>query len=202
MHTWRPGMNVQVDELINNATHWKEEFAELRKIILDCGDSELEETIKWGQPCYSIQGKNIVLIHGFKEYCALLFFKGALLPDPQSLLVFQSEHVQASRQIRFKNLGEIHKLAPLLKGYVRQAVEIERSGAKIDFKKTSEFPIPEEFRKVLNDTPELKSAFESLTPGRQRAYLLFFASPKLSATRESRIAKHIPRILAGKGLND
>jgi len=195
-------MNPKVDELLNATKKWKEEFTALRKIILDCGDCGLEEEVKWGQACYSFKGKNVVLIHGFKEYCALLFFKGALLPDPRNILVIQSDNVQASRQIRFTGLAEILELAPTLKEYIRQAVEVEKSGQKVEFKKTSEFEMALEFQRRLDADPALKAAFEALTPGRQRAYLLFFAAPKQSSTRESRIEKSIPRILDGMGLND
>ncbi len=195
-------MNPKVDELLSGTKKWKDEFAALREIILDCGECGLEEELKWGQPCYTFQGKNVVLIHGFKEYCALLFFKGALIPDPRGILVIQTDNVQASRQIRFTSLKEIVELAPVLKEYIRQAVEVEKSGQKVEFKKTSEFKVPEEFQRRLSEDPVLKAAFEALTPGRQRAYLLFFAAPKQSATRESRIEKSIPRILDGIGLND
>lgn len=195
-------MNPKVDELLNGTKKWKEEFSALRRIILDCAECGLEEELKWGQPCYSFKAKNVVLIHGFKEYCALLFFKGALLPDPRKILVIQTDNVQASRQIRFTSLAEIVELAPTLKEYIRQAVEVEKSGQKVEFKKTSEFEVPVEFQRRLGADPVLKSAFEALTPGRQRAYLLFFAAPKQSATRESRIEKSIPRILDGIGLND
>ena len=195
-------MNPKVDELLNGTKKWKEEFSALRRIILDCAECGLEEELKWGQPCYSFKAKNVVLIHGFKEYCALLFFKGALLPDPRKILVIQTDNVQASRQIRFTSLAEIVELAPTLKEYIRQAVEVEKSGQKVEFKKTSEFEVPVEFQRRLGADPVLKSAFEALTPGRQRAYLLFFAAPKQSATRESRIEKSIPRILDGQGLYD
>lgn len=201
--SWRRRtVNPEVDEILKNTKKWREEFTALRKIILGCDDCQLEEELKWGQPCYSFQGRNIVLIHGFKEYCALLFFKGSLLSDPHHLLVTQTENVQASRQIRFTSLREILEKAPVLKAYVLEAVEVEKSGRKVEFKKTAEFSVPEEFQNRLIEDPALKSAFEALTPGRQRAYLLYFGAPKQSATRESRIEKCVPWILSGQGLND
>ncbi|PQA93240.1 hypothetical protein B0A69_13945 [Chryseobacterium shigense] len=192
-------MNPKVDFFFNNAKQWQKEFEKLRTIALS---TELVEDLKWGCPCYTYQGKNIFLIHGFKEYCALLFFKGALMKDPDQILIQQSENVQAARQIRFTDAQQINDLEEVLRSYMFQAVEIEESGAKVEMKKTKAFEIAEEFQNKLDENPELKDAFEALTPGRQRAYLLHFSSPKQSKTREARIEKCIPQILAGKGLND
>ena len=192
-------MNSKVDFFFNKATKWQKEFEQLRTIILDC---DLVEELKWGQPCYTFQKKNIVLIHGFKEYCALLFFKGALLTDPKKILVQQTENVQATRQIRFTNVQEIKKLEKILKVYIYEAVEVEEAGLKVELKKTSDFEIADEFKKKLNKNAALKKAFSELTPGRQRGYLLYFSQPKQSKTRESRIEKSIPQILDGRGLND
>jgi uncharacterized protein YdeI (YjbR/CyaY-like superfamily) len=191
--------NPKVDHVLQEATRWREEFEALRSIVLDCG---LTEELKWYQPCYTFQGKNIVLIHGFKEYCALLFFKGVLLRDPKRILIQQTENVQAGRQIRFTNLREIVKLKPILKGYIQEAIEVEKSGAKVKLKKTSEFKIPEEFEKKLKEVPALKTAFAALTPGRQRGYLFYFSQPKQSQTREARVEKYMPQIFNGKGLDD
>jgi uncharacterized protein YdeI (YjbR/CyaY-like superfamily) len=192
-------MNPEVDAFLNNADKWREELAALRAIILDCG---LNETLKWGQPCYTFQDRNIVLIHGFKEYCALLFFKGALLRDPGGILVQQTENVQAGRQVRFTNMREIVEMAPVLKAYIHEAMAVEKAGLKVSLKKTSDYNMPEEFRNKLDEIPALKAAFEALTPGRQRAYLLHFSQPKLAETRKSRIEKCMQQILNGKGLND
>ncbi len=192
-------MNPDVDFFFDKAGQWKKEFEQLRKIILACG---LDEVLKWGQACYSYEGKNVVLIHGFKEYCALLFFKGALLNDPKGILVQQTENVQAARQARFTNAKEITKLATTLKAYVYEAIEVEKAGLKVKLKKITEFPMPDEFKARLNKTKALKTAFEALTPGRQRAYLLHFSQAKQAKTREARIEKYIPQILKGKGLND
>ena len=191
--------NPKVDALLGRAERWREEFTELRRIALAC---QLTEEMKWGNPCYAIGGSNVVLIHGFKEYCAFLFFKGALLKDPKKLLIQQTENVQAARQIRFTNVGEITRLESALKAYIREAIEVEKSGLQVNYKKTSEFTMPAEFQNKLKKVPALKSAFNALTPGRQRAYILHFAGAKQSATRESRIEKGIPQILKGKGLND
>jgi uncharacterized protein YdeI (YjbR/CyaY-like superfamily) len=191
-------MNPQTDFYFEKEK-WQEETKELRKIALDCG---LTETLKWGCPCYMFQGGNVVLIHVFKEYCAYLFFKGALLKDPKDILIQQSENVQAARQIRFTGVKEIVKLAPILKKYIYEATAIEEAGLKVELKTTKEFAMPEEFQKALNKSPTLKTAFEALTPGRQRAYLLHFSQPKQAKTRESRIEKATPEILKGKGLND
>jgi uncharacterized protein YdeI (YjbR/CyaY-like superfamily) len=192
-------MNPKVDFYFNKARKWQQETERLRTIILDCG---LTEELKWGCPCYTFQNRNIVLIHDFKEYCALLLFKGALLNDPHHILVQQSENVQAARQIRFTNVLEIIELEPAIKACVFEAIEVEKAGLKVNLKKTEEFTMPQEFQYKLDKIPALKTAFEALTPGRQRAYLLHFSSPKQSKTRESRIEKYIPQILDGKGLND
>lgn len=192
-------MNPKVDFFFDKANQWQKEFEKLRTIILDTG---LDEELKWGCPCYTHHGRNIVLIHGFKEYCALLFFKGALLNDTENILIQQSENVQAARQIRFTALKEITDLQKVIPTYVYEAIEVEKSGIKVPMKKTKEFDMPEEFQNKLDQNPELKEAFEALTPGRQRAYLLHFSSAKQSKTREARIEKYIPQILTGKGLND
>jgi uncharacterized protein YdeI (YjbR/CyaY-like superfamily) len=192
-------MNPKVDFFFNESAKWKEEFEELRTIVLDCG---LTEELKWGQPCYTFQKSNIVLIHGFKEYCALLFFKGALLNDPSSILIQQTENVQAARQIRFTNVREIVEMASILKTYVYEAIEVEKAGLKVSLKKTADFSILEEFQKKLSESPALATAFDTLAPGRQRAYLFYFSQPKQSKTRESRVEKHLQKILEGKGLDD
>ncbi|MFH6982843.1 YdeI/OmpD-associated family protein [Marinoscillum luteum] len=192
-------MNPKVDFFFNKTSKWQQEYALLRKIILQ---TELTEELKWGCPCYTFQKTNVVLIHGFKEYCALLFHKGALLKDTDALLIQQTENVQAARQIRFTSLQQIKDLESSLKSYIYEAIEVERAGLKVELKKTSEFNTPDEFRQVLDEYVELKTAFEALTPGRQRGYLLHFSQPKQSKTRESRIEKCIPQILEGKGLND
>jgi uncharacterized protein YdeI (YjbR/CyaY-like superfamily) len=192
-------MNTKVDAFLGRAEKWQKEFEKLRTIILGCG---LSEELKWGQPCYTFQERNIVLIHGFKEYCALLFFKGALLKDARRILIQQTEKVQAARQIRFTNVREIVKLEPVLKTYIFEAIEVERAGLKVNYRKTSDFKIPEEFQNKLNKIPALKAAFDRLTPGRQRAYIFYFSQPKQSKTRESRVEKYLQQILNGKGLND
>jgi uncharacterized protein YdeI (YjbR/CyaY-like superfamily) len=192
-------MNPKVDFFFNKAKKWSEEFEQLRMLILDCG---LTEELKWGCPCYTSDKRNIVLIHGFKEYCALLFFKGALLKDPKKILIQQTENVQSARQVRFTNIRQIIKLEPTLRAYIKETVEIEKAGLKVELKKTSEFQIPEEFQKQLNKNPALKTAFGALTPGRQRAYIFYFSQPKQSKTREARIEKYLQQILKGKGLND
>ncbi len=192
-------MNPKVDEFLSTAEKWQAEFEKLRAIVLDCG---LTEEFKWGKPCYTFEKSNVVLIHGFKEYCALLFVKGALLQDAEGILVTQTENTQAARQIRFTSVQEIAEMEPVLKAYIHEAVEVEKAGLKVDFKKTAEFAIPEEFQRKLDEIPALKTAFEALTPGRQRAYLLYLSQPKQSKTRESRVEKHMQRILDGKGLND
>jgi uncharacterized protein YdeI (YjbR/CyaY-like superfamily) len=192
-------MNPKVDFFFNKEKKWHKEFEKLRAILFDC---DLNEELKWGQACYTFQKKNIVLIHGFKEYCALLFFKGALLSDPQKMLIQQTENVQSARQIRFTDVKEIIKLEKPLKNYIYEAVEVEEAGLKVELKKTGEFNMPEEFQKKLNKNAALKTAFNALTPGRQRGYLLYFSQPKKAETRESRIEKSVKQILDGKGLND
>jgi uncharacterized protein YdeI (YjbR/CyaY-like superfamily) len=191
--------NPKVDGHLRKAKKWREEFEKLRRIVLECG---LAEEMKWGHPCYTFQKSNIVLIHGFKEYCALLFFKGALLKDPKRILIQQTANVQAARQIRFTNVREIVKLEPILKAYIREAIRVEKAGLEVSYKKASEFKMPEEFQKKLAEIPALKIAFHALTPGRQRGYLLYFSAPKQSKTRESRIQKCMKQILNGKGLDD
>ena len=192
-------MNPKVDGFSRNAKRWREEFEKLRMVCLDCG---LTEGLKWGKPCYTFQNSNIVLIHGFKDYCALLFFKGALLKDAKGILVQQTENVQAARQIRFTNVREIVETEPVLKAYIKEAIEVEKAGLEVDYKKTSEFVIPEEFQNRLDESPSLKTAFAALTPGRQRGYILYFSAAKQSKTRESRVEKWMQQILKGKGLND
>lgn len=192
-------MNPKVDAFINSAEKWKSEFIRLRQIVNECG---LTEELKWGVPCYTSGGKNVILIHGFKEYCAVLFVKGALLKDSRGILITQTENVQSSRQIRFTNLQEVNAIESDLKAYIREAVEVEKSGLKVAFKPVADFNMPDELVAKFNEIPALKLAFNALTPGRQRAYLLFFSSPKLSNTRAARVEKSIPQILAGKGLND
>ena len=194
-------MNPKVNFYFSKATKWKNEFAKLRMIVLDCG---LTEELKWGHPCYTFGKGNIVLIHGFKEYCALLFFKGALLMDSLGILIQQTKNVQAARQIRFTHGGEISKMEKILKAYIYQAIEVEEAGLKGPVKRISEFAIPEEFQKKFStkDRRALKTAFEALTPGRQRAYILYFSAPKQSKTREARVEKYVQQILKGKGLND
>jgi len=192
-------MNSRVDFFFNKAKKWQEEYEKLRTIVLDCG---LTEELKWGVPCYTLQKSNIVLIHGFKEYCALLFHKGALLNDTNGILIQQTENVRAARQIRFTNLKEIVELESTIKAYIFEAIEAEKAGLKVELKTPTEFSIPDEFQKKLDERPDLKAAFEVLTPGRQRGYLLHFSQPRQSKTRESRVEKCIPQILGGMGLND
>ena len=191
-------MNPKVDVVLSKAKKWQEELKKLRMIILDCG---LTEELKWGVPCYTFEKRNIVLMHGFKEYCALLFVKGALLNDAKGILITQTENTQAARQIRFTNVREIVKMKPILKAYIYEAIEVEKAGLKVNFKKNPE-PIPEEFQIKLDEIPALKTAFDALTPGRQRGYILYFSAPKQSKTRESRVEKCMQQILNGKGLND
>ena len=191
--------NPKVDVFLGKEKQWRDEFEKLRMIALD---AQLTEELKWGKPCYTYEGNNVVLIHGFKEYCALLFLKGALLKDAKGILITQTENVQAARQIRFTNVREIAKMKTIVKAYIREAIEVEKAGLKVNFKKTSEFIIPEEFQTKLDKSPALKTAFYALTPGRQRAYILYFSAPKQSKTRESRIEKSRKQILNGKGLND
>jgi len=192
-------MNPKVDLYLSKTRQWQEEFEKLRMIVLDC---QLTEELKWGVPCYTYQNRNVVLIHGFKEYCAILFFKGALLQDSAGILIQQTENVQAGRQIRFRNVREIIEQEANLKAYIYEAIEVEKAGLKVILKKNTEFICPVEFQQKLDEMPALKTAFEALTPGRQRAYLLHFSVPKQSKTRESRIEKCLQQILNGKGLND
>ncbi len=192
-------MNPRVDFFFNKASKWHDEYERLRMIVLDCG---LTEELKWGCPCYTFQKKNIVLIHGFKEYCAYLFFKGVLLKDPDGILIQQTKNVQVARQVRFTNVREIVEMRTILKAYIQEAIDVEKAGLKVTLKKTSEYPVPEEFRIRLNEMPALKKAFAALTPGRQRAYLYYFSQPKLSKTREARVEKCVKQILKGKGLDD
>jgi len=192
-------MNHKVDFFFNKAEKWQNEYEKLRMIVIDCG---LTEELKWGCPCYTFQKGNIVLIHGFKEYCALLFFKGALIQDANGILVQQTENVQAGRQIRFTTIREIVELEPILKAYIYEAIEVEKAGLEVSFKKHDEYTIPEELQHKFEEIPALKTAFEALTPGRQRAYMLYFSSPKQSKTRESRVEKCIEQILNGIGLDD
>jgi uncharacterized protein YdeI (YjbR/CyaY-like superfamily) len=191
--------NPKVDFFFNKTGKWHEEFEKLRTIVLDCG---LNEELKWGQPCYTFQKKNIVLIHGFKDYCAFLFFKGALLQDAHGILIQQTENVQAARQIRFTGVREIVKMKPILKAYIHEAIEVEKAGLKVNFKKPTEFSVPEEFQTKLDEIPALKTAFDALTPGRQKAYILYFSAAKQSTTRGSRVERYMPQILIGKGLDD
>ena len=192
-------MNPKVDWYFEKAEKWQKEVKKLRTIALGCG---LEEDLKWGCPCYTLGKTNIVLIHDFKEYCAFLFFKGALLKDEKGILIQQTENVQSARQARFTNLQEIVDLEATLKAYIYEAIEVEKAGLKVELKKTKEFPMAEEFQKKLDEMPDLKKAFEQLTPGRQRGYLLYFSSAKQAKTREERVGKYIPQILDGKGLED
>lgn len=191
--------NPKVDLFLSKAKKWQEEYEKLRNIVLEC---ELTEEFKWMHPCYTFEKKNIVLIHGFKEYCALLFHKGSLLKDTHGILVQQTENVQAARQIRFTNAQEIVEMEPILKTYIYEAIEVEKAGLEVNFKKHTEYTIPEELQNKFDEIPALKTAFEVLTPGRQRAYLLHFSQPKQSKTRESRVEKCMQQILNGKGLND
>ncbi len=199
-------MNPKVDFYFSKANlpggkagKWQNELEKLRAIILDCG---LTEELKWGVPCYTFQTSNIVLIHTFKEYCAVLFFKGALLKDANGILVQQTENVQAARQIRFTNVQEIVKMKLILKAYIHEAIKVEEAGLKVNLKKTTEFLIPKEFQKKLDKLPALKTAFKALTPGRQRGYILYFSAPKQTKTREARVDKFKQQILNGRGLND
>ncbi|CAM3643569.1 YdeI family protein [Pontibacter korlensis] len=192
-------MNPKTDWFFDKETKWQQEYGKLRKLVLDCG---LIEELKWGVPCYTFQESNIVLIHGFKDYCALLFHKGSLLNDTNGILIQQTENVQAARQIRFTNVKEIEELGPIIKAYIYEAIKVEELGLKVDFKKAKEFNVPEEFQNKLKERPDLKAAFENLTPGRQKGYLLYFSQAKQSKTLESRIERCIPKILEGKGLND
>lgn len=191
--------NPRVDTFLSKADKWQKEFVKLRKIALDCG---LTEELKWGQPCYTFENSNIILLHGFKDYCAILFIKGALLKDAKGVLIQQTKNVQAARQIRFTNAREIVEMEPIVKAYIREAIRVEKAGLQVSHKETTEFEVAEEFQDKLNKSAALRKAFNALTPGRQRAYLLHFSAPKQSKTRESRIEKCVPQILKGKGLND
>lgn len=193
------GMNRRVDVFLSKEKKWREEFEKLRAIILDC---DLTEELKWGQPCYTFEGKNILLIHGFKDYCAILFMKGVLLEDGKGILIQQTANVQSARQIRFTNVREITKLKTVLKSYIHEAIEVEKAGMKVALKKTTEYDIPEEFQVRLEKSAALKKAFYALTPGRQRGYLLYFSAAKQSKTREARVEKSVKAILKGKGLDD
>jgi uncharacterized protein YdeI (YjbR/CyaY-like superfamily) len=192
-------MNEKVDWFFEKDTKWKAEYGALRELVLSTG---LVEELKWGCPCYTANNSNVVLIHGFKEYCALLFMKGALMDDPANILIQQTENVQAARQIRFINNSDIEKLSGEVIKYINNAIAIEKSGLKVELKKADEYKVPNEFQKVLDEMVDVKLAFENLTPGRQRAYLFHFASAKQATTREVRIEKYIPKILEGKGLED
>jgi len=191
-------MNPKVDEYLSKTKKWREEMEKLRMIILESG---LTEELKWGKPCYTFQKSNVVIIQGFKEYCAIMFFKGALLKDADGVLIMPGKSTQAGRQIRFTTAKEITEMESILKAYIHKAIEVEKAGLKVNFKKTSDFKIPEEFQNKLDEIPALKTAFDELTPGRQRAYLYYFSTAKQSKTRESRVEKYIPHILNGKGLN-
>lgn len=192
-------MNPQVDAFLSRSKKWQAEFRALRALILECG---LTEELKWGQPCYTLDGKNVVLIHGFKNYCAVLFHKGALLKDPKRILIQQTENVQAARQLRFTSLEEIERVASTIKAYVREAIAVEKAGLTVALKKTEDFKVPVELQARFDKSPALKKAFQALTPGRQRGYLYFFAQAKQAKTREARIEKFVPKILAGEGLDD
>jgi uncharacterized protein YdeI (YjbR/CyaY-like superfamily) len=194
----KPTTSPKVDAFMARSEEWREAFVALRRILLDRG---LAEDLKWGQPCYSTDGKNVVLMHGFKDYCALLFMKGALFKDPNGILVQQTANVQSARQIRFANAGEVGQLEPVIRAYVDEAMEVEKAGARVAKKTTADFPVAEEFQAKLNAEPTLAAAFQALTPGRQRGYLLYFAGAKQSKTREARVDKCMPLILEGKGLD-
>ena len=191
--------NPKVDEFLNKEEKWRAEFEKLREILLASG---LTEELKWGVPCYTLDGKNVALIHGFKDYCAVLFVKGSLMKDEKGLLIQQTGNVQAGRQIRFTGVQQVEDLKAALTDYIREAIEIEKAGLEVDFKKASEFAVPEELRAKFNEQPALKAAFEALTPGRQRAYLLHFSEPKQSKTRAARVEKYAPQILEGRGMYD
>lgn len=192
-------MNPLVSKVHGGEKRWSAEYAALRRLCLASG---LNEELKWGQACYDLDGKNVVVIHGFKEYCALLFFKGALLEDPRGILIQQTKNVQSSRQIRFRSAADIERQKATIGAYIKEAIAIEKSGAKVQMKSTAQFAVPEELRRRLDDDPELAEAFRALTPGRQKGYLLYFGGAKQSATRAARVEKHAPRILKGLGLND
>ncbi|HET7898111.1 MAG TPA: DUF1801 domain-containing protein [Flavisolibacter sp.] len=192
-------MNPDVDWFFAKPTKWQKEYEELRKLVLACG---LTEELKWGCPCYTLENRNVVLIHGFKEYCALLLMKGALLPDAAKILVQQTENVQAARQIRFTSLAQIKEMRSVLKTYIKEAIKAEKAGLKVEMKTTREYTVPEEFKVVLQEMPDVRNAFANLTPGRQRGYLLYFSAPKQTKTREARVEKYLDKILQGKGLDD
>jgi uncharacterized protein YdeI (YjbR/CyaY-like superfamily) len=192
-------MNPKVDVYLSKAELWQQEMQKLRTIILDCG---LREELKWGKPCYSLQESNIVLIQGFKAYCAVLFFKGVLLNDPNGILIKTGENTRIARQIRFSNVHEIIEMENVLRNYIHQAIEIEKAGLKVNLKGDTELILPEEFQRKLNQIPALETAFGALTPGRKRAYNLYFSAPKLAKTRESRVEKYVEQILSGRGLDD
>ncbi|GEP90600.1 Uncharacterized conserved protein YdeI, YjbR/CyaY-like superfamily, DUF1801 family [Chitinophaga terrae (ex Kim and Jung 2007)] len=191
-------MNPKIDSFLSRATNWHDEMEKLRKILLSC---DLTEELKWGKPCYSHHGKNIVIIQGFKDYCALLFFKGYLLSDPEGVLVKTGQNTVVGRQMRFTDAKTITKLAPVIKAYIYEAIEAEEAGIKADVKKEA-LPIPEELRSAFSKNTKLKTSFQALTPGRQNAYIFYFSQPKQSKTRTARIEKYIPYILQGKGMND
>lgn len=191
--------SLKVEQFLQTARQWRDEYQQLRAIV---SRTPLEEGFKWGKPCYAIDGSNVVLIHGFKDFCALLFMKGALLKDPDQLLIAQTDNTQATRQIRFTSVEQIQALAPAIEAYLLEAIEVERSGQQVEFKRTEDFDVPAEFQQRLDASPALKAAFEALTPGRQRGYLLHFAGAKQASTRAARVDRCEPRILAGKGLND
>jgi uncharacterized protein YdeI (YjbR/CyaY-like superfamily) len=193
------GMNPLVNKVHGKEKRWSAEFAALRQLCLASG---LNEELKWGQACYDLDGGNVVLIHGFKDYCALLFMKGALLKDPKGILIQQTKNVQAARQIRFASLADINKQKAAVKAYLREAIAVEKSGVKVEMRSAAQFDVPEEFLKPLDDDPKLAEAFHALTPGRQKGYLLYFAGAKQSVTRAARVEKHVPRILKGLGLDD
>jgi len=192
-------MNPKIDWFFNKESKWQDAYLLLRAIALEC---ELTEELKWGLPCYSLNKANIVIIQGFKEYCALMFFKGVLLKDPKKILIQMTENVQAARQLRFNDVQQITEQEKILKTYIKEAIEIEKSGLKVKLKKTSDYKMPDEFKNLLDKNSVLKKSFEALTPGRQRGYLFYFAQAKQSNTRKNRIEKYIPKILEGKGLND
>ena len=192
-------MNPLVSKVHGKEKRWNAEFAALRQLCLAAG---LHEELKWGQACYDLNGGNVVLIHGFKDYCALLFIKGALLEDPKGILIQQTKNVQAARQIRFVSLADINTQKAAIKGYLREAIAVEKSGVKVEMKSAAQFEVPEEFRERLESDRRLAEAFHALTPGRQKGYLLHFAGAKQSATRTARVEKHVPRILKGLGLDD
>jgi len=191
--------NPRVDWFFDKDTKWQTEYEKLRMIILDCG---LTEALKWGCPCYTFENRNIILIHGFKEYCAVLFFKGALLNDPEAILIQQTKNVQSARQVRFTNVREIVKMERILKAYIYEAIEVERAGLQVKYKKATDFKIPEEFQQKLDKMPALKKAFDALTPGRQKGYIFYFSQAKQSKTRAARVERYLKQILNGKGLED